>query len=123
MPLLTLGVRSSADPRESRQIGRIGPGASLSGVDVGGIVAGWLSAYLDGEMTGSDLVHALRDLDVQLPVRFVEERGRLATLIREVDAAVTGPNARTDAEDAATRFLGAHPAEVTNARPAPDWWT
>jgi hypothetical protein len=84
-------------------------------VDVDGIVAWWLAEYLDAEMSGPDLVAALRDLDSQLPARYPDER-KLAVLIGDVETAVTGADARSDAEDAATRFLGSHPAEVVKTR-------
>jgi hypothetical protein len=96
---------------------------ALRDVNVDVVVAWWLNACLQGDMTVEHLLGALRSLDADLKSAPSDCRRRLASLEHEVQAVLTSGN--TDlarVESAAVAFLGSHPARVLGAASPPDWY-
>lgn len=96
---------------------------ALRDVNVDAVVAWWLNACLQGDMTVEHLQGALRELAADLRSTPSDDARRLASLQDEVEAVVTGGN--TDlagVESAAVAFLGGHPARVLDAARKPDWY-
>jgi hypothetical protein len=102
--------------------GELDDGA-LRGVNVDVVVAWWLNACLQGDMTVENLLGALQSLDADLTSAPSVYRRRLASLQDEVQVVLTSGN--TDlagVESAAVAFFGSHPARVLDAASPPDWY-
>jgi hypothetical protein len=91
-------------------------------VDVDGMVAWWLDAYLRGEMPGDSLTAALGELAGELPPRLAaDEYPRLTALVSALQRALSGEADESTVQRTAEQFLGAPPAQVLRVRAMPAW--